>query len=316
MIGLISPLVLPAAVALDLLAGDPPRLPHPVRLMGRAITVAQERLRNSFLPEKAAGAVMAVALVALTLLATSLMLAFAAGLGKGFRFGLETVLVYFCLSARSLDQAAGNVLQALASRGLADAREHLRWIVGRQVQQLPVQGVLRATIETVSENLVDGFTAPLLFAAVAGVPGALAYKMINTMDSMVGYKTPAYFKFGWLPAKLDDLVNWLPARLCVPVIAIAGQILAGRGGLAWQTARAEARNHSSPNSGFAEAAFAGVLGVKLGGPNYYHGQKIIKPYIGTCFGPAKLMDITRACDLMLLSAILWLPVCMLVAWAL
>ncbi len=313
MTGLVSPLVLPAAVALDWLAGDPDWLPHPVRLMGRAITFSENLLRKSPVPDKMAGGIMAAALVMLTFLAASALVTLAGWPGPGVRFGLETVLIYFCLSARSLDQAGRKVLQALVSGGVEAARQRLRWIVGRQVEHLPAQGVLRAAIETVAENLVDGFTAPLLFAAIAGVPGALVYKMINTMDSMVGYKTPAYIDFGWLPARLDDLANWLPARLSVPVIALAGQALAGRGRQAWETARAEARNHTSPNAGFAEAAFAGVLGVRLGGPNYYHGRKVIKPYIGTRFGPAAVMDIARACDLMLLSTASWLPVCMLVA---
>ncbi len=314
MSGLVSPWVLPAAVALDLILGDPPKLPHPVRLMGKAVSFAETRLRKSSLPLKTAGGIMAASLAGLTFLAGTILVTFTGCLGTGCRFGLEAVLVYYCIAARSLDQAGRDVLRSLAGRGAQAARQTLRWIVGRQVERLSVQGILRATIETVSENLVDGFTAPLLFAALGGVPAALTYKMINTMDSMVGYKTEAYIIFGRLPAKLDDLANWLPARLTVPVIALAGQLLAGRGRRCLETVRFEARNHSSPNSGFAEAAFAGVLGVRLGGPNYYHGQKIIKPYIGIRFGRALATDIIRACDLMLLSAVLWLALCMLPAW--
>ncbi len=313
MAGPVSVWVLPAAVVLDLLLGDPRNLPHPVRLMGKAVSATEKKLRRGRLTERVSGTVLAGTMVLATLLIGRIIMASASWIGSGFQFVVETILIYYCLAARDLDTAGRKVLRALVSGGSQAAKQNLRWIVGRQVDNLSVQGILRATIETVAENLVDGFVAPLLYAAVGGAPLALTYKMINTMDSMVGYKTAAYARFGWAAARLDDLANWLPARLSAPVIAFAGHLLYRRGWPAMVTVFRESGHHSSPNAGIPEAAFAAVLGVKLGGPNYYHGEKVEKPYIGTCFGVAETGDITRACDLMFLSAICWLLVCMALA---
>jgi adenosylcobinamide-phosphate synthase len=178
-------------------------------------------------------------------------------------------------------------------------------IVGRETQTLSAQAVTRAAIETVAENLVDGVVSPLFFAALGGAPLAMAYKMVNTLDSMVGYKNDTYRQFGKAAARIDDAANFIPARLAVPVIALAAQLLAGKGGRAFGTAWQEGGHHVSPNAGYAEAAFAGTLGVKLIGPAVYHGQRVEKPYIGKAFGDTRPSDIGRACDLMLLAALLW-----------
>jgi adenosylcobinamide-phosphate synthase len=159
----------------------------------------------------------------------------------------------------------------------------------------------------VAENLVDGFVAPLFFAALGGAPLAVTYKMVNTLDSMVGYKNDRYLKFGKVSARLDDIANFIPARLAVPVIALAAELLPARSGLvalknAWQ----DGARHASPNSGYAEAAFAGVLNVRLGGPNTYHGRLVEKPFIGLDYGEAQAFHIPQACDLMLLSSVIWL----------
>jgi adenosylcobinamide-phosphate synthase len=166
--------------------------------------------------------------------------------------------------------------------------------------------VARATVESVAENLVDGFMAPLFFAAIGGAPLAVTYKMINTLDSMVGYKNDRYYKFGKVSARMDDLFNYLPARLSIFIISLCSGIL-GKSALkgTLTTAIKDGRKHSSPNAGFPEAAFAGTLNVRLGGPNMYHGQRVEKPYIGKEFGPVKIEDIEKACRLMLLSALAW-----------
>jgi adenosylcobinamide-phosphate synthase len=145
--------------------------------------------------------------------------------------------------------------------------------------------------------------APLFFALLGGAPLALAYKMVNTLDSMVGYRSPRYLEFGRAAARLDDIANFLPARLSVFLIAAPAAIFFRRGRAAWRTARRDGRRHLSPNAGWSEAAFAGALGVRLGGPNRYHGQMVNKPYIGAEHRSVQVTDIARACDLMLASAL-------------
>ncbi|MCP4219427.1 MAG: cobalamin biosynthesis protein CobD, partial [bacterium] len=188
------------------------------------------------------------------------------------------------------------------------AKGKLSYIVGRDVENLSEDGIAGAALETVAENLVDGVVAPLFYAAIGGAPLAMAYKMVNTLDSMVGYKNEKYLHFGKASARIDDLLNYIPARLSIPVIGLAAQFLAGRGKDAIVTAIREGRNHSSPNAGYPEAAFAGTLGVRLGGPNYYDGVLVEKPYIGKKFGIVRAGHIKKACDLMILSSFLWLIV--------
>jgi adenosylcobinamide-phosphate synthase len=166
--------------------------------------------------------------------------------------------------------------------------------------------IARATVETVAENFVDGVLSPLCFAAVGGAPLAVAYKMINTLDSMVGYKNTRYIRFGTVAARIDDVANYLPARLSVLLIAAAARLLDGAGAQrrAWHTARTEGGRHASPNAGYPEAAFAGALAVRLNGPNYYHGRLVNKPYIGVGFGLVAMACIPKACQLMLVAAML------------
>jgi adenosylcobinamide-phosphate synthase len=181
-------------------------------------------------------------------------------------------------------------------------------IVGRDVDDYQADGIARAAVETVSENLVDGVISPLFFAAIGGAPLAMAYKMVNTLDSMIGYKNQKYLYFGRAAAWLDDVLNYVPARLSVPIIALAAQLLDGKGARAFETAVKEGANHSSPNAGLPEAAFAGALAVKLNGPNLYNGKLVDKPYIGVRFGKAKIENIKQSCDIMMLSSILWLGI--------
>jgi adenosylcobinamide-phosphate synthase len=221
------------------------------------------------------------------------------------RWIFEIVLIYYCISPSSLGKAAMEVDDALCSGGLTHARKKVSYIVGRDTERLSEQGVIRAAVETVAENLVDGVVSPLFYAAIGGAPLAMAYRMVNTLDSMVGYKNENYIQFGKASARMDDIANYIPARISVPIVAIAAQLLSGRGKPAFQTAVREGSHHASPNSGFPEAAFAGALSVKLNGPGVYHGQVVNKPYIGTAFGDVARTDIRKACDLMFLSAFLW-----------
>ena len=194
---------------------------------------------------------------------------------------------------------------ALNSSGLQKARKKVSCIVGRETEHLSEQGVVRAAVETVAENLVDGIISPLFYAAIGGAPLAMAYRMVNTLDSMVGYRNDAYLHFGKASARLDDIANFIPARLAVPVIAFAAQLLSKSGKNAFHTAVHEGSHHASPNSGYSEAAFAGAMSVKLNGPSVYHGRLVNKPYIGIAFDNVTRNDIPKACDLMLLCSLLW-----------
>lgn len=302
--------ILPAAFALDILLGDPRWLPHPVRWMGQAIERFEPCFRRIHPNPILSGALFAAALVAGTFLLTFLILAAVHRIHPLLKNILDIIIIYYCISARSLEEAAMEVKQALAHQNINTVRYKVSMIVGRDIDKYNEEGLSRATVETVAENLVDGIIAPLFFAAVGGAPLALAYKMTNTLDSMVGYKNEIYNQFGRASARIDDVLNYIPARLSIPTIALAAQILSGSGQRSLMTAVCEGSNHSSPNAGYPEAAFAGALAVKLNGPNYYNGVLVDKPYIGVRFGPTAPGHIKKACDLMLLASFLWL----LVVW--
>lgn len=297
-------MVLPAAVALDLILGDPPFMPHPIRWMGNAITYLEPRFRRLPLPTVVSGALFAGGLVLTTWLAGYLVVKAAGAIHPGVGVAVEILLIYYCLAIRSLDREARAVAKALGV-SLDLARKQVSRIVGREVHRLDEAGVSRATVETVAENLVDGIISPIFYAALGGAPLCLAFKMISTLDSMVGYKNDAYILFGKASARLDDLANFIPARLSVPVIAAATRLLSGNDRRAMQTGIREGKHHSSPNAGYPEAAFAGALNVRLGGPNYYHGILVKKPYIGGRFGDTGIGHIARACDLMIVVSLLW-----------
>jgi len=303
-ISLMLSLTVPLAFVLDVLIGDPRFLPHPIRWMGQAIERGETVFRTHCADLRRGGVGLVAVMVLSTWCLALALLQLAAAIHPWLGVFLEIGLVYYCLATRSLQDAARAVARELRARDLAAARRKVAMIVGRETDQLDREGVSRAAVETVAENLVDGITAPLFYAVVGGAPLALAYKMVNTLDSMIGYKNERYRDFGWAAARLDDLANWLPARLTVPLVALAAALLNGRWRAALKTARRDGRSHSSPNAGLPEAAFAGVLALCLGGPNRYHGILVDKPWIGGEFGSVGPADITRACDLMLLTAVL------------
>ena len=298
---------IPTAFILDMILGDPCPLPHPVRWMGKAIMRMEPVFRRLPFPLVISGTLLTGFLVPAVWMLTFLLVHTSGMVHPVIRFIVETICIYYCISPSSLRTAAMDVRNAFASGGLAEAREAVSRIVGRETRNLTEQGVIRATIETAAENLVDGVISPLLYAAIGGAPLAMTYRMINTLDSMVGYKNDAYILFGKASARLDDIANFIPARLCVPVIALAVSLLAGiqAGKRSFQTAIREGAHHASPNSGYPEAAFAGALSVRLNGPAVYHGQTVRKPYIGVSFGDVTLSDIPRACDIMICAAFLW-----------
>ena len=295
--------ILPAAFILDFFLGDPKNLPHPVRWMGKAIEALEPFFRKLPFHLTYSGLLFAISLAAGTWICAAGALAVADRLHPILKTVLEITGIYYCLANRSLHDAAMQISRDLRQHHIDRAREKVALIVGRDVTQYEKEGIARATVETVAENLVDGVISPLFFAALGGAPLALAYKMINTLDSMVGYKNKRYRFFGKGAARIDDMANYIPARLAVPIIALAAQLLSGQGTRAFKTAFQEGQNHSSPNAGLPEAAFAGALAVKLNGPNIYDGQWVEKPYIGIRFGRTRTRHIKSACDIMILASV-------------
>ncbi len=298
-------LMLPAAFALDIFFGDPQWKYHPVRLMGKAVERIEPAFRNIPVPLVVSGAFFAIGFIGITFL-----LSFAAvhtlwAISPILGVILETILIYFCISAGALENSGRAVFRFIMHNRILEARKELSMIVGRDVKHLDTNGLSRAAVETVAENLVDGVIAPVFFAAIGGAPLALTYKMVNTLDSMVGYQNEQYRDFGKISARIDDIANYLPARLSVPIISIAARVLSGRGAAALKTAKKEGRWHTSPNAGYPEASFAGSLSIRLGGPSYYGGKLVKKPFIGNDFANPEPNHIMKACDLMILSSVFW-----------
>jgi adenosylcobinamide-phosphate synthase len=282
------------AFILDLAIGDPRWIPHPVTVIGRGISWSERILRDIFRDstEKTAGVILVTVIVlppaAGAFVISRFLFSFSGTLTMIIAMFLFIYLASTTLALRGLVSSAHLVMKAVDRKDMADARRQLAMIVGRDTDNLEKDAVLRATIETVAENLSDGFVAPLLYLVIGGLPLAFAYKAINTLDSMIGYKNKKYIRFGWAAARLDDLANYVPARLTGLAIAAAGCIyfaFADRSGLrrARNSLRImcrDGRNHTSPNSGVPEAAMAGVLDVRLGGPSTYDGLVVEKPFIG------------------------------------
>jgi adenosylcobinamide-phosphate synthase len=281
---LLSPSIIALAFLLDALIGDPPRLPHPVRLMGAIIARLEAGLTAGLMNRRAAGVLLA-ALVSLGAYAAGLLITRIAAEASGWLGILAFLLiVYLTASTIAMRELLLRVREVLVCDDLEKARELLSSIVGRDTARLDGDAVRRAALETLAENASDGIVAPLLYLGLGGLPLALAYKAVNTLDSMVGYRNEKYINLGWASARLDDLCNFLPARLTA-VLMVAATWLLDRGHpdralAAWRIMRRDGRKHASPNSGFPEAALAGALGIKMGGPASYFGKTLEKPFIG------------------------------------
>ncbi|MBM4124552.1 MAG: cobalamin biosynthesis protein CobD [Nitrospira sp.] len=298
------------ASLLDAVVGDPRWLPHPVRLMGRTIAWCDERIRplwRSPAGERMAGLVLAVGLPILVYAASRLAIETAGQVHWALGMGLEVLLAWTTLAARDLADHALSVVRALEAGQLQGARAAVSQIVGRDTAELSEPEVARATVETVAESTADGVVAPLLYLAVGGAPLALAYKAVNTLDSMIGHQDDRYRFFGWASAKADDMVNWIPARLTALLLVLAGGLMfrsAGRVRQAWRILLRDGGKHPSPNSGRPEAAMAGVLSIQLGGTNVYDGVPSARPVIGDPGSPLAANHIRTALRLMALATVL------------
>jgi len=297
---------------LDTLFGDPPWLPHPVVLMGKAISALEKRLRAR-LPQTPQGELLGGAVVAFTLpvgtfLLTSLVCLGAAKLSPWLGLAVQMFWCGQALAAKGLAQESTNVYRALIKPDLPAARKAVSRIVGRDTQNLTLEGVTKAAVETVAENASDGVIAPLLYMLLGGAPLALTYKAINTMDSMLGYKNEKYLYFGRAAAKLDDAANYLPSRLAGLLWCAAAALTGNSPKGAWRIWRRDRRCHASPNSAQTESACAGALGVQLAGPAYYFGEYYAKPTIGDPLRPIEPEGIRRANRMMYAESVLALAV--------
>lgn len=263
------------AFSLDLLIGDPKKLPHLIIAFGNSISFGEKRLNKGnykFLK----GAILTIFLVSISFLLPFVIIKYLninnfQILAILFSF----IMLFYCLANKTLVQEGFAVFNVLKNEGLQAGRKRLSWIVGRETNKLNEQQIRVATFETMSENLSDGVIAPLFYFLILGVPGAMAYKMINTLDSMIGYKNDRYIFFGKFAAKLDDVANYIPARITALLMLIVQLKLKGI-----PFVLREGKKHSSPNAGFPEAALAYILNCQFGGPNYYHGKLVNKPFIG------------------------------------
>ena len=291
---------------LDALFGDPAWLPHPVVYMGKAISKLEKflRLRLPKTPqgELLGGAIVAFCLPVGTFLLTGLVCWGAARLHPLLGLAVQMFWCGQALAARGLVQESTNVYKELKKPDLPGARKAVSRIVGRDTAELTAEGVTKAAVETVAENASDGVIAPLLYMLIGGAPLALTYKAINTMDSMLGYKNEKYLYFGRVPAKLDDVANYIPSRLAGLLWVAAAAFTHNDAKGAWKIWRRDRRNHASPNSAQTESACAGALGVQLAGPAYYFGEYYAKPTIGDALRPIEPEDILRANQMMYVAS--------------
>jgi adenosylcobinamide-phosphate synthase len=331
-------LVIASAFILDLILGDPAWFPHPVRFIGRMSATAEKGLRTfakSPRAEKAAGVLLVLIIITPVYFLTRLLISTASSISTPFGFVISAVTAYTTLATRSLGDAARSVLSRLDARDIVTARKELSMIVGRDTADLDEREIARAVVETVAENASDGVVAPLFYLAIGGPALAMAYKAVNTLDSMVGYKNEKYINFGWAAARLDDIANYIPARVTAVLICVSSDMLRWIQACInrlkfvsireyswlkyvhstlrvqhselkspWRIMLRDGRNHPSPNSGYPEAAMAGSLGIRLGGTSAYRGRTSLKPFIGDAVNFLDKKYIEKAVRLMYCATLL------------
>ncbi|MBS0152660.1 MAG: cobalamin biosynthesis protein CobD [Nitrospira sp.] len=308
------------AAVVDAVVGDPHWLPHPVRVMGRCITWVDHGIRKicrSASSLRLAGICLAVALPTVTFVLATALIEEAERLAGWLGSALSIILASMTLAARDLWDHAHAVDGPLQAGNLSAARRAVGMIVGRDTAGLSPSEVARATVETIAESVADGVVAPLVYLAIGGAPLALAYKAINTLDSMIGHRDTRYVDFGWASARLDDLVNWIPARLAAMALVLGAGLITRqlepvrRG---WRLFSRDGGKHPSPNSGRPEAAMAGVLGVRLGGINFYDGVPQERPILGAEGRLVEPGDIVSAAKLMAMTTVLVVLLAVGIRW--
>ena len=292
--------------ALDLIIGDPYSFPHPVRYIGKLISIVEKQIRKITSSDKGlkiAGFFLWFIVVGATFGITTLVLQLFK-FNKLAYFIVNTILIYTTLATKCLKDESVKIYKVLKTGDLEKSRIQLSYIVGRDTTNLNEKEIVRATVETVAENTVDGIIAPLFYGFIGGAPLAMAYKAVNTLDSTVGYKNDKYYYLGFASAKIDDIANYIPARLGVVLLSL-GSLFAGfnfRDAL--KIGIRDRKNHKSPNCAFSEGAVAGALGIQLGGTNVYFGKEVYKPTIGDKTREIEIEDIVRTNKIMYSSSII------------
>ena len=302
--------VIPLAVGflLDALIGDPYSLPHPIRLIGKLISVLEKFVRAHFRDLTAGGVFLALTVVFLSAGISSALLFLCYSVNMWLGAAFESILCYYMIAARCLQKESMKVYRAAAENDTEKARAAVSMIVGRDTAVLDRDGIIRAAVETVAENTSDGVTAPIVYMALFGAVGGVFYKSVNTMDSMIGYKNEKYEKLGKFAARLDDVLNYLPSRITALVMVLSSFLLGFDGKNAWKIWRRDRRKHASPNSAQTESVCAGALDIRLAGDAWYFGELHKKPYIGDDIRPIENEDIRRANRLMYAASIIVLLV--------
>ncbi len=294
------------AFLLDALIGDPQWFPHPVRGMGTVAAYFERMLRRVLHSEYIAGIGAVAGTIGISVGAAFGLIQGAEQLHPAFGDVARVYCIYACVALRDLRSHANRVYRALTANTLGSARHAVSMIVGRDTDDLDESAVAKATIESVAESFVDGVAAPLFYAALFGPLGAVAYRAINTLDSMFGHRNERYQRFGWAAAKLDDCANYIPCRLSVPFLVFAAGLTGHSPRSAYRILRRDGRNHASPNAGLPEAALAGALEVQLGGPSSYFGKLVNKPTIGDAVRAICPSDIRRTNRMVTVATIAFL----------
>ena len=308
-----SLLALVIGFVIDFFVGDPHGFPHPIILIGKLISALEKGLRRLFPAtprgERWAGGVLWCITAGLATAVPAGTLFLCGLVSPWLRLAVESIMCWQILAARALEKESMLVYKALESGDIIASRKAVSMIVGRDTAALDDAAVTRAAVETVAENTSDGVVAPLLFLAIGGAPLGFFYKAVNTIDSMLGYTEPPFKNIGLIPAKADDVLNFLPARLSALLMLAAGALLGMDVKNGWRIYRRDRRRHASPNSAQTEAMCAGLLGLRLAGDAWYHGVLHRKPFIGDPVREIRHDDIPRTCRLMYLTALLALLLC-------
>lgn len=291
-------------LVLDFIIGDPNNPFHPVRIIGALGSKFENITRRVFKNLKISGFITWLGVILITFLVNSLIVRIAFSISNIFGIIIEGILLYFCIFSKGLKVEGLKVIKVLESGNIEGARKQLSYIVGRDTKVLDEEGIIRAVIETVAENTSDGIIAPLLFGALGGAPLAMTYKAVNTCDSMFGYKNDKYIDFGFVPAKMDDLFNYIPARITGYLVIFAAFILGLDYKNSYRIYKRDRYNHTSPNSAHPESAVAGALGIRLGGANYYFGKIVEKPTIGDKNKVIEISDLYKINKILLVVTLL------------
>ncbi|NQT07241.1 MAG: cobalamin biosynthesis protein CobD [Candidatus Omnitrophica bacterium] len=300
----------------DLVIGDPEWFPHPVRGMGGIINFLDNRLKRSGIMwlDRAKGIMTALTVIGISASLSYLFLLYAKRISPIAGNIAWVFLGYLSLSVKDLRVKSRAILKELGRNSLDSARKELSKIVGRDTQDLDKEKIITATIESIAENINDGIIAPLFYLILGGPVLAITYKSINTLDSMVGYRNKRYFDFGWFSAKLDDIANFIPARISGLLISLSSTVIKRRFRESYETMLRDGNKHPSPNSGISEAAMAGALGIRLGGPSTYQGRVSNKPYLGKDVRPISPSLINEALAISLVSSLLIVIIGAFIKW--